>query len=659
MPRVQTVVPQQATEAMTAEPMLSVCIPTYNREPFLAQAIESVLSQMGDDVEIVISDNASTDGTEEMVKTYQVRHPAVAYYRNPANVGYDKNVLLAIERARGQYVWLMGSDDLLNPGAVDSFRLALRDRPDLVLAWVNVETRDRELEVQTLDRFWRGRRNLYFRDPNRLLWKLGDQLSFMSSLILRRDVAMACLPEVEPFIGGGWVHLVLTLLVAKRGPMAIVAHVGLVKRLNYSPDDYPWFGTLAVSLNACFRQAARWGYSRYMILWIMNWVLLAGPIWRQIWHLKANRKPGLREARRLLMREYRWFPAFWLLVYPTFWVPAPLAVAIRGGLRLKRSLVKRVAAASQALRPSRCFAGERRKACSICGNGSLTVVHRDAEFDVYRCRNCGTLQSGYQSPDMTEEYDAAYFRDFETHYKEYRLKQYKRVLPILAQATPGRRLLDVGCALGYFVEEAGRNGWDAAGIDISAAAIAYASEERRVPNLVCGDFEEHPLSPDSFDAVTFWDVLEHMRHPREALSRARDLLIDDGILVVKVPSTSGLILKSVLLMSLLSGKRIDKVKPHFREHLFYFTPQSLRYLLESAGFEILCLRRQAEHLIIFNDHRPTTLAKVSIKHLLSLPEIVIPGVRSEILLIARKTWNGSGAKFEPERISEGACRASC
>lgn len=71
------------------------------------------------------------------------------------------------------------------------------------------------------------------------------------------------------------------------------------------------------------------------------------------------------------------------------------------------------------------------------------------------------------------------------------------------------------------------------------------------------------------------------------------------------------------------------------------------------------MHSRPERLFIFNDRRPVTLAKVGIKHLLSLPELIIPGVRSEILLIARKTWNGSGAKFEPERISEGACRASC
>jgi glycosyltransferase involved in cell wall biosynthesis len=335
---------------MTTEPLVSICIPTYDRELFLAQALDSVLGQMGDEVEIVISDNASTDGTQDMVRAYQAKHPEIAYYRNAANLGFDKNVLLAIERARGRYVWLLGSDDLLNPGAIDAFRSALRDRPDLVMAWVNYEVRDRDLKMQQTDQVLRLRRNLYFADANRLLAKVGHQLSFMSSLVLRRDIAMACLAEVEPFVGGMWVQLVLTLLVAKRGPTAVIAQASVVRRLNYSPGDYEYFGTFSVGLNACLRQAVRLGYSRFRIAWIMNRVLLIGPIGQQIWHLKANREPGLREARRILVREYRWFPAFWLLVYPTFWVPAPFASAIRGGIRLNRCLVRRVAAAPAAYR---------------------------------------------------------------------------------------------------------------------------------------------------------------------------------------------------------------------------------------------------------------------------------------------------------------------
>ncbi len=276
------------------------------------------------------------------------------------------------------------------------------------------------------------------------------------------------------------------------------------------------------------------------------------------------------------------------------------------------------------------------RACSICGNNVLLRAYADEEFGVYRCPICGTLLSTYEAPDLAKHYDAAYFRHFEAHYKEFRLRQYRRVLPGLSDISPGRRLLDVGCGLGYFVEEAQRDGWDAAGVDISEAAIAYATRERRVPNLLCARFEDY-LSPASgFHAITFWDVLEHMPRPREALQRAHDLLVDGGIIVVKVPSAGGPNLNAVLLASLLSGKLVDKVKPYFRGHFYYFTARSIRHLVESAGFSVLTLRRQPERLIIFEDRRPATLAKVGIKYLLSLPELLIPAARSEILVFGQK-----------------------
>ncbi|MGA2286549.1 MAG: class I SAM-dependent methyltransferase, partial [Dehalococcoidia bacterium] len=171
------------------------------------------------------------------------------------------------------------------------------------------------------------------------------------------------------------------------------------------------------------------------------------------------------------------------------------------------------------------------KNCSICGSNALTAVYADEEFDVYRCLSCGALLSAYEAPDLAKEYDAAYFRHFEGRYKQFRLRQYRRLLTALSEASPGRRLLDVGCALGYFVEEAQRNGWDAAGIDISDAAIAYATRERHVPGLVCSRFEDYSASPEGFHTITFLDVLEHLRQPHEALRRARHLLVDDGILV--------------------------------------------------------------------------------------------------------------------------------
>jgi len=94
-------------------PTISVCIPTYNRAGYLAECVAAILRQTFADFEVVISDNASTDGTREFVST--LRDPRVRYVRNPANVGSRQNWNQCLELARGRYVAILHDDDTYEP----------------------------------------------------------------------------------------------------------------------------------------------------------------------------------------------------------------------------------------------------------------------------------------------------------------------------------------------------------------------------------------------------------------------------------------------------------------------------------------------------------------------------------------------------------------
>ncbi|MCM8788427.1 MAG: glycosyltransferase, partial [Candidatus Omnitrophica bacterium] len=102
-------------------PLLSIGIPTYNGEEHIKEAIDSIIAQLddiGDEIEIVISDNASTDTTPEIVRQYAQKFNFVRYFRNEKNVGFDRNVDLLFERATGQFVWILSDDDGLREGAL-------------------------------------------------------------------------------------------------------------------------------------------------------------------------------------------------------------------------------------------------------------------------------------------------------------------------------------------------------------------------------------------------------------------------------------------------------------------------------------------------------------------------------------------------------------
>jgi glycosyltransferase involved in cell wall biosynthesis len=105
--------------------LLSVCVLTHNRAALLAQCLESISLQANASVEVVVSDNASTDNTREVVRGFQQKMDNLFYYRNDADLGGELNVFAVIGRARGEYVFLLGDDDLLTENALELVGRAL------------------------------------------------------------------------------------------------------------------------------------------------------------------------------------------------------------------------------------------------------------------------------------------------------------------------------------------------------------------------------------------------------------------------------------------------------------------------------------------------------------------------------------------------------
>lgn len=102
------------------QPLLSICIPTYNRSVYLEDALKNITtdSAFSEEVEIVISDNASTDETESIVKKYTSQYNNIKYYKNEENIR-DKNFILALSRGNGKYVRLFNDTLRLKKGSLN------------------------------------------------------------------------------------------------------------------------------------------------------------------------------------------------------------------------------------------------------------------------------------------------------------------------------------------------------------------------------------------------------------------------------------------------------------------------------------------------------------------------------------------------------------
>src|SRR5437899_1718931 len=108
-------------------PLVSILVPVHNRRELLPSCLRSALAQTGQDFEIVVVDNASTDGTWEVCQTFAKADPRVRIFRNPENIGPVRNWQRSFKYAQGRYGKLLFSDDLMAPDYLEKTLPFLRD----------------------------------------------------------------------------------------------------------------------------------------------------------------------------------------------------------------------------------------------------------------------------------------------------------------------------------------------------------------------------------------------------------------------------------------------------------------------------------------------------------------------------------------------------
>src|SRR6266849_7355968 len=224
--------------------------------------------------------------------------------------------------------------------------------------------------------------------------------------------------------------------------------------------------------------------------------------------------------------------------------------------------------------------------CPICRSQSSRWVAESHKLKVARCLVCG---HGYVWPVPSADFIESIYRE-KTYYEgsgdssgfhDYaslepaRTRMFNRHLDRLEASVAVGRILDVGCANGEFLKVARARGWQVLGADPSAARLEVEANGIKLVGTTVRDAD---VEEGSLDAITFWDVLEHVTNPVADLTRARELLKPDGVLALTVPDSSNLLAR-------LSGRRWFGFKTA-GEHLQFYTASSLARALEQARFAV-------------------------------------------------------------------------
>jgi SAM-dependent methyltransferase len=220
--------------------------------------------------------------------------------------------------------------------------------------------------------------------------------------------------------------------------------------------------------------------------------------------------------------------------------------------------------------------------CLLCRGEQHTLVFKEFDTDVLRCRGCGHVFSSYQADPHFDGFWGEEVLAPDPYWSVAREPMYEDFRRRFVEGRSGS-LLDMGCGLGFFVKSIGQHpGWKAFGCEISPAAVRYAREQLGLANVFCTRLDKADLPVSSFDIITMWDVIDHILEPDPLLRRCHALLGDGALLFLRTPNIQMQLLRA--RGNQLRGAPPDAALLRAREHLHHYSPWSIQELLRRNGF---------------------------------------------------------------------------
>lgn len=273
------------------------------------------------ETEIIISDNCSTDDTADVVRKFQEAYPGIRYHRNDRNIGGERNFRLLATLAEGDYIWIFGDDDKMEESAVAIVLESIRAHYELVICNYSIGV-EQPVNRSSLP----VSRDKTFNDPNDLMEHFGLHLSYISSIVIKKDLFLR-LPDEEydafAEYGFSFMYAAYNGLAKGKRKVKFISEPLFRHRPNNS-GDYDWYKYFVTGSSLIFDELSRKGYEG-------NAVRLAK---RQVFSdfvvpcvvglkIQMNGK-GNGDALKLLFKHYKRHWQFWVWCVPGLLTPVSL-----------------------------------------------------------------------------------------------------------------------------------------------------------------------------------------------------------------------------------------------------------------------------------------------------------------------------------------------
>jgi acetyltransferase-like isoleucine patch superfamily enzyme len=238
-------------------PRLSITIPTYNRLERLKLTLDTVLPQLTDEVELLVSDNCSQDRTWDYLQQLGGR---IRSYRQQSNVGADRNFISCLELAQGEYVWTLCDDDLPCSNAVESILKAIESFKNPPLVYVRCKPSDEQIhnyDSKPVISTWA------YKHRNELLSDIREWFTFASSIVARRDCVD--LEFLSKQIGSSLVPAAITFSIAGVHDGAVICDQPLLYCRGGNAGGYNAFQVFTKNIAQLLQPGTKMGFERRVL----------------------------------------------------------------------------------------------------------------------------------------------------------------------------------------------------------------------------------------------------------------------------------------------------------------------------------------------------------------------------------------------------------
>jgi abequosyltransferase len=324
-----------------------MAIPTYNRAESLRVVLDSIISQVSDKykLEIIISDNASTDNTSDITKQYQEKYQYIKYFRNEFNKGIDYNISKAVELSSSDYVMLLSDDDLLLDGSLEHLISLINMNDEVSFFYINGTGFKKTFKgieffkgpvINNLD-------DIIFYDKNQFIKFLRYQITFVSAFLLHRKTWNLNTNKEQYFGTDIYLSYDLLHLLANSKKFMYIGKPLIGVHASYTPGNYRIFNAFAFQWrNLLLNKAIELGYDKNIMNSLFRQTVnsLKGRI-KSIKKGNVNAKIDFQTWKLIFISTYD-TPAFWLKLLPVLLTPSIIYIMSEKMKLFRRKIKKNI-----------------------------------------------------------------------------------------------------------------------------------------------------------------------------------------------------------------------------------------------------------------------------------------------------------------------------